>query len=43
MSAPAARGSASPPVLAEGLWLWLRPYVFATRGGVWLRLYRLLK
>lgn len=31
-----------PPVLAEGRWLWRRLYVFATSGGAWLLLDRLI-
>lgn len=34
--------SASPPMLAEGRWLWRRLYVFATSGGAWLLLDRLI-
>lgn len=33
---------APPPVLAEGRWLWRRLYVFATSGGAWLLLDRLI-
>lgn len=32
---------ASPPVLAEGRWLWRRLYVFATSAAAWLLLDRL--
>lgn len=30
------------PTLAEGRWLWRRLYVFATSGGAWLLLDRLI-
>lgn len=30
------------PLLAEGRWLWRRLYVFATSGGAWLLLDRLI-
>jgi len=30
------------PSLAEGRWLWRRLYVFATSGGAWLLLDRLI-
>lgn len=33
---------AAPSPLAEGRWLWRRLYVFATSGGAWLLLDRLL-
>jgi hypothetical protein len=33
---------APPPRLAEGRWLWRRSYVFATSGGAWLLLERLI-
>ncbi|RZI98273.1 MAG: hypothetical protein EON90_14135 [Brevundimonas sp.] len=32
----------TPSPLAEGRWLWRRLYVFATSGGVWLLLDRLI-
>lgn len=32
----------APPPLAEGRWLWRRTYVFATSGGAWLLLDRLI-
>ena len=32
----------APSPLAEGRWLWRRLYVFATSGGVWLLLDRLI-
>jgi len=35
-------GGAAVPVLAEGRWLWRRLYVFATSGGAWLLLDRLI-
>ena len=35
-------GGAAAPVLAEGRWLWRRLYVFATSGGAWLLLDRLI-
>jgi hypothetical protein len=31
-----------PPSLAEGRWLWRRLYVFATSGGAWFLLDRLI-
>ena len=34
--------SAAPSPLAEGRWLWRRLYVFATSGGAWLLLDRLI-
>lgn len=34
--------NAPPPILAEGRWLWRRLYVFATSGGAWLLLDRLI-
>ena len=33
---------APPSPLAEGRWLWRRLYVFATSGGAWLLLERLV-
>lgn len=42
MTAHEAPGGAATPVLAEGRWLWRRLYVFATSGGVWLLLDRLI-
>ncbi|MDO9588606.1 MAG: hypothetical protein Q8R45_05290 [Brevundimonas sp.] len=33
---------APPPTMAEGRWLWRRLYVFATSGGAWLLLDRLI-
>lgn len=41
MSAHSNEG-APPPILAEGRWLWRRTYVFATSGGAWLLLDRLI-
>lgn len=32
----------APSPLAEGRWLWRRLYVFATSGGAWLLLDRLI-
>lgn len=32
----------TPSPLAEGRWLWRRLYVFATSGGAWLLLDRLI-
>jgi len=32
----------APAPLAEGRWLWRRLYVFATSGGAWLLLDRLI-
>ncbi len=32
----------TPASLAEGRWLWRRLYVFATSGGAWLLLDRLI-
>jgi hypothetical protein len=40
MSAPLEPSAPSP--LAEGRWLWRRLYVFATSGGAWLLLDRLV-
>jgi len=34
--------SGAPSPLAEGRWLWRRLYVFATSGGAWLLLDRLI-
>jgi len=39
MTAPS---TSSPPVLAEGRWLWRRLYVFTTSAAAWLSLDRLL-
>ncbi len=40
MSPPVDPSAPSP--LAEGRWLWRRVYVFATSGGAWLLLDRLI-
>jgi len=36
------RDEDAPSPLAEGRWLWRRLYVFATSGGAWLLLDRLI-
>lgn len=41
MNEPADHPAAYSP-LAEGRWLWRRLYVFATSGGAWLLLDRLI-
>lgn len=41
MSRPVDQSGAPSP-LAEGRWLWRRLYVFATSGGAWLLLDRLI-
>jgi hypothetical protein len=42
MTVPETSGGAAASVLAEGRWLWRRLYVFATSGGAWLLLDRLI-
>ena len=42
MTAPSLSSPSTSPVLAEGRWLWRRLYVFATSGGAWLLLDRLI-
>ena len=42
MTAPSPSSPSTSPVLAEGRWLWRRLYVFATSGGAWLLLDRLI-
>ena len=45
MTVPSTFGQDEPrltPGLAEGRWLWRRLYVFATSGGAWLLLDRLI-
>lgn len=42
MTPPVTPAPSTQPVLAEGRWLWRRLYVFATSGGAWLLLDRLI-